>query len=201
MENNQKVFVLLNGKAPQKLPDLSSYALICTTDGGYNKLLEFSVMPDLVVGDFDSSKNHKANEVIHTPDQEYTDFEKLLQLLYERGNTNLDVFGASGDEQDHFLGNLHVAVVWKDKLDITFFDDHGTYFLATQQTTLKNVFNKTISLLPLPLVTGIFTRGLLYPLNNEFLEFGKRVGTRNKAIADTVEITYKKGNLVIFVNN
>ena len=35
----------------------------------------------------------------------------------------------------------------------------------------------------------------------EDLSFGKRIGTRNKAINNEVKITFEKGELVIFVND
>jgi thiamine pyrophosphokinase len=86
-------------------------------------------------------------------------------------------------------------------LEITFFDNHGRYFLAKQITTINNCLHKTISLVPLPKASKISTLGLQYSLNKEDLSFGKRIGTRNKAINNEVKITFEKGELVIFVND
>lgn len=201
MKNTQKVFLFLNGKPPKTLPDLSDYDFICATDGGYHTLQKSGIFPDLVTGDFDSSENHTAKEIVHTPDQNFTDFDKILQILHERGYQNIHVFGASGGEQDHFLGNLHTAILFKEKLNLTFFDDYGMYFLAKNEQKIENVKDKTVSLLPLPKATHIFTKGLQYPLTNETLDFGKRIGTRNKAIEETVEISHESGELFIFVND
>ncbi len=86
-------------------------------------------------------------------------------------------------------------------MKITFFDNHGSYFLADKKTVLQNCKHKIISLVPFPEVLAITTKGLQYPLNNEDLAFGKRIGTRNKAIENEVEISFKSGNLFIFINN
>ncbi|MDN3666164.1 thiamine diphosphokinase [Algibacter miyuki] len=200
--NTEKVCLFLNGEQPKFIPNLQAYKLICATDGAYQFLKANNVVPDFISGDFDSIENIPDGvEVIHTPNQDFTDFDKVLQILFERAFKNIHVFGASGKEQDHFLGNLHTALQWKDKLDLTFFDNHGYYFLADKISEIENCMGKTISLIPLPQATGIVTTGLQYPLKNENLSFGSRIGTRNKALENKVSIAFETGHLFLFVND
>lgn len=198
----ETVFLLLNGEPPKKLPYFSDYEIICATDGAYQFLKEQHITPDFICGDFDSLKNlPKDIEVIHTPNQDFTDFDKMLQILFEKGYQNIHVFGASGKEQDHFLGNLHTTMQWKDKLNLTFFDRYSRYFLATKNTEIQNEKGKTISLIPFPKVKNITSKGLQYALHNESLTFGKRIGTRNKAIENNVKISFETGELFVFINH
>lgn len=198
----QKVFLLLNGEPPKTLPNLSTYDIICATDGAYQHLKEKKITPNFISGDFDSLENlPKDIEVIHTPNQDLTDFDKMLQILFDKGFKTIDVYGASGKEQDHFLGNLNTAIQWKNKLKLTFFDNHCRYFLADKSTEITNCKGKIVSLVPFPSAEKIFTEGLEYPLNNEDLVFGTRIGTRNKGVNDTVRITFKNGELFIFINH
>ena len=198
----KKVFLLLNGEPPQKLPDLSAYHIICATDGAYHFLEENNIVPDFISGDLDSIKNiPNSIEVIHTPNQDFTDFDKILKLLFDKGFAHIDVFGASGKEQDHFLGNLHTAMQWKNKLNLIFYDNHSHYFLADKKTEITNCKDKIVSLVPFPKANNIITEGLEYQLNKEKLTFGERIGTRNKALQDTINITFKSGNLFIFINH
>lgn len=198
----KKVFLLLNGEKPNKLPNLDDYDLVCATDGAYSFLKKHNITPNFISGDFDSIAELPTHiETIHTPNQEYTDFDKILQILYDKGFVNIDVFGASGEQQDHFLGNLHTAIKWKKKLKLTFFDKHQRYFLADKKIEIKNCKDKIISLVPFPIAKKIKTKGLHYPLKNEDLSLQKRIGTRNKAIENKVEITFEKGNLFIFINH
>src|SRR5210317_196358 len=105
--NSKKVFLLIDGERPKQLPDFSSYDLVCATDGAYRFLAENNVTPDFISGDFDALESLPTHiEAIPTPDQDYTDFEKILRILHNKGFVNIDVYGASGKEQDHFLGNL-----------------------------------------------------------------------------------------------
>lgn len=200
----EKAFLLLNGEAPKTLPDFNQYQIIYATDGAYQFLKENKIIPNFVSGDFDSVKSldtiSTATAIIETPNQDFTDFDKALQIIYNKGFTQVDVYGASGGEQDHFLGNLHNAIVWKSKLKITFHDNYGYYFLAKKETKIDNCYGKTISLVPFFKVKNVTTKGLQYPLKNETLQFSKRIGTRNKAIEDTIEITFSSGELFLFIN-
>ena len=198
----KKVFLLLNGEPPKKLPILSNYDVICATDGAYQFLKKHNIVPDFIAGDFDSLEDILNDiKVFQTPNQDLTDFDKILQILFDKGYYNIDVYGASGNEQDHFLGNLHTAIQWKSKLKITFFDNYGRYFLADKTSKILDCKDKTVSLIPFPEAKNITTKGLEYQLNNEDLVFGQRIGTRNKGIENNIEITFEKGKLFVFINH
>jgi len=200
--NTGTVFLLLNGEPPKNITNISDYEIICATDGAYQYLRENKIKPDFISGDFDSIEHIPDEiEVIHTPNQDFTDFDKILQILFDKGYKKIDVFGASGQEQDHFLGNLHTAIQWKNKLNLTFIDNYSRYFLAEKTTEITNCKNKIVSLIPFPKATNIITKGLQYPLENEDLSFGNRIGTRNKALENNVQITFKTGELFIFINH
>jgi thiamine pyrophosphokinase len=199
---NDNVFLLLNGEKPNSLPDLSKYEIICATDGAYQYLEKNNITPTFIAGDFDSIHTLPNEiEVINTPDQNYTDFDKILQILFDRGFYKVDVYGASGAEQDHFLGNLHTAIQWKSKLNLTFYDYNSKYFLAKNNTKITGCKDQIVSLIPFPKATNILTEGLAYPLINEDLIFGERIGTRNKAVNNEVTISFSEGNLFIFINH
>ena len=159
------------------------------------------IKPDLIIGDFDSiEKLPKDIPHIHTPDQNFTDFEKALKIILEKGYKEVDVFSANGLEQDHFLGNMTTALKYKKKLKITFFDDKQTYFFTKKNITISNEKGKTISLFPFPKAKKVVSKGLEYPLNEMNLSIkNNKIGTRNKAISDEVKIKYSRGELLIFI--
>lgn len=197
---DKKALVLLNGEPPKTLPDLTNYELVCATDGAYEYFKNNNIKVDLVSGDFDSiTAIPKETETIHTPDQDFTDFDKMLQLLIDKGFTKVDVFGASGGEQDHFLGNLHTAISYKSNFGITFFDNHQYYFLAKKSEIIQVKKGLIVSLVPFPEAKNITTKGLQYALTNESLKFGERIGTRNIATENKVQIDFTSGELFIFI--
>ncbi|SIQ24462.1 thiamine pyrophosphokinase [Chryseobacterium sp. RU37D] len=200
-----KVLLFINGDPPKSFPKIEDYGLIACTDGAFHYLknLKFPLEKlDFISGDFDSHSGSDEDiykeKFIYTPDQNKTDFHKALEIILERGFTDINVFGASGGEQDHFLGNLTVAFGFKDQLSIKFYDEFSEYYFIPKNFTVKGVKNKMISLYPFPLVENITTKGLNWPLTNGNLSITSRIGTRNFAIEDEVSIEYKKGDLLIF---
>lgn len=205
----KKALLFINGEPPKSLPDFANYDVVACTDGAFNYLLKFDdgIISQLnfVSGDFDSVnmeflRQENDDKFIETPDQNKTDFQKALEIILEKGITKVDVFGGSGGEQDHFLGNLSVAAFMKDKMEITFYDAFSRYYFIPKQFEIKGVNGKTVSLFPFPKAESITTNGLKWPLYKENLKIGERIGARNIAIEDEISIQYKKGELLIFIS-
>ncbi len=199
-----KALLFINGKKPKKIPnDLNTYSIITCTDGSYTRYVKKLSLPiSYISGDMDSIKPDKIPsgiEIIHTPDQNKTDFHKALEILLEKGITEVDIFGATGRESDHFIGNLATALYFKNQLKITFYDDYSCFFFSEKETQLNQVKGKIISLIPFFEAKKITTQGIYYPLNGENLNFPERVGTRNIAEQDKVTISYSEGELLIYI--
>ena len=197
-----KVALFLNGQAPSIFPDLKQFEKVFCTDGAYNYLKNNQIKPDVVSGDFDSIAPEEIPsgiEVIPTPDQNFTDFEKALDIILQKGFKEVYIYGSSGMEHDHFLGNLTTGIKYKNRLTLLFFDDFSYYFFTDKKTVLNDYAGRTISLYPFPVAKGITTKGLMYALNNEDLDLKSRVGTRNIVVSDVVEIKYKEGELLVFI--
>ncbi|SHF14146.1 thiamine diphosphokinase [Chryseobacterium takakiae] len=201
-----KALLFINGDAPKALPNPDEYNLIACTDGAFHYLKNMGFpleKLDFISGDFDShsgsDENIYQNKFIYTPDQNKTDFQKALEIIAEKGIASIDVFGGSGGEQDHFLGNLTVAFGCKDQQSIKFYDEFSEYYFIPKKHTIKNVKGKMISLYPFPSVENITTKGLNWPLTNGNLSITSNIGTRNFAVEDEVSIEYEKGDLLIFI--
>jgi thiamine pyrophosphokinase len=201
-----KALLFINGEPPASLPNPEHYGLIACTDGAFHYLKQLGFpleRIDFISGDFDSHSGSDdevyEDKFILTLDQDKTDFHKALEIIMEKGFRSIDVLGASGGEQDHFLGNLTVAYTFKDQLNIKFYDEFSEYYFVPNNFTLKNVKNRMISLYPFPSVENITTKGLNWPLTQGNLSITSRIGTRNFAIEDEVSIEYESGDLLFFV--
>ena len=202
MKEIKQTYLFINGEPPVVYPEISSEDLVVCTDGAYHYLVENQITPHYICGDFDSIleiPENSTSQIVHLPDQDFTDFEKTLQFLIERNIREVEVYGSTMRHQDHFLGNLHSALRFQNQISIRFHDTFQYFFLAKKHTFIKEVKGKIISLFPFPLAQNITLKGFEYPLNNEDLELGVRIGTRNKAVMDTIEIIFESGNLFVFV--
>ena len=202
MRKINKAILFINGSPPKKIPNLINYSMIGCTDGAFNYLNQYTKFLDFIIGDFDSliyKKNCDSCNLLVRDNQNKTDFEKSLEYLLKNNITKVDVFGATGLEQDHFLGNISVAMKFIKKIQITFFDSFGYFFFAKKNNYFKVREGANISLIPIKKVFNINTNGLKYELNNKNLEFGCFIGIRNKAIKKNIHLSFNKGNLLIFI--
>ncbi|MDR6527717.1 thiamine pyrophosphokinase [Chryseobacterium rhizosphaerae] len=201
-----KVLLFINGDAPKSLPNPENYGLIACTDGAFHYLKRMGFpldKLDFISGDFDSHSGSDEDmyqeKFILTLDQDKTDFHKALEIIIEKGFSDIDVFGGSGGEQDHFLGNLSVAYTFKGRMSLRFYDEFSEYYFIPKNVTLKGVKNKMISLYPFPSADNITTKGLNWPLTKGNLSITTRIGTRNFAVEEEVSVEYESGDLLIFV--
>ncbi|BBA16969.1 thiamine diphosphokinase [Blattabacterium cuenoti] len=202
--DSPEVGLFLNGTPPPFLEKIFCfYKKIFAVDGAFYYLNEFGVSVDYIIGDFDSILLKKniplKTNLLKIYDQNYTDFDKALNVIYDLGFTNINVWGASGMEQDHFLGNLSTALKYKKKLSIIFHDQYHFYFFSDKNISFYQKKNKKVSLFPFPTVEGLCTYGLKYSIKKGVLKIGETIGIRNEAYKQIIKINYKKGELLIFI--
>jgi thiamine pyrophosphokinase len=202
----KKVLILCNGHPPSE----QLFREYCTNadyfiaaDGGGNIALNLGASPDVVIGDLDSFDKNRDEEfeIIFKPDQETNDLEKALQLARKERATHVQVLGATGLRLDQTLKNLSVLKQFDAHFEeLRFRDNFGETRLIEKDFSEEIPIGTTISLFPLSgKVTGISTSGLKYPLKKEALENGVRDGSSNEVTSNPVQITYKKGDLLLFV--
>lgn len=201
-----KVLILCNGLPPSQGLFESFFVksdLFIAADGGGNVARDFGTPPDYVIGDLDSFREVPGEhmQVIHDPDQETNDLEKALDLANKQGARTVSVLGATGHRLDHTLNNLSVMKKYDERFEsLRAYDDFGQTFLLPRSFKSNLEIGTILSLFPLSgRVNGITTRGLKFPLDDESLENGIRDGLSNEIIETPVEITYKSGDLFLFI--
>ena len=201
-----KALVLCNGVPPQQLlieQLLPGQDLFIAADGGGNIARQLGVTPDIVIGDLDSYKQESGEKihVIKDEDQETNDLEKALRYLVAREYREAVILGATGYRLDHTLKNLSVLKQFNAQFDhIEIREKGGRTFLLPQECELNVAQHTPVSLFPLSgRVEGVTTKGLKYPLQDDYLENGVRDGSSNIATQGAITITYRRGDLLIYV--
>jgi thiamine pyrophosphokinase len=203
-----KAVILCDGHPPllsQIETETGGGVLFIAADGGANSAAGLGLEPDIIIGDLDSYtvKDSESARVIRDPDQETNDLEKALNLARSESAAEVIIFGATGKRLDHTLKNLSVLKQFHEAFQsILIRDRYADIFLADSPFVRSLPLFTPVSLYPLSgRVEGITTRGLKYPLIDGFLENGIRDGSSNLTIEKTVEIVYKKGDLLLFVHH
>ncbi|MDZ7659955.1 thiamine diphosphokinase [Fodinibius sp.] len=204
----KSILILCNGSPPSeqlfnKYRAKTDYFI--AADGGANIAQKLGATPDVIIGDLDSynGSEKEKSEVIFRPNQEYNDLEKALQHALKENGTHIYILGATGHRLDQTLKNLSVLKQFSPQFQqIRIADNFGETRLLPPTFADNFTIGTQLSLFPLSgKVTGITTQGLKYPLDNEFIKNGVRDGSSNEVVANPVQITHKKGDLLMFVKH
>ena len=179
--------------------------LVIVLDSAMDRVLELGIKIDVLLGDFDCDFNPEIYlekqyplEIVHTPNQDKTDLDKAFDYLIAKGHKAVNVVWATGKRADHTITNITNIVAYRNQLKIVVLDDHSKVFLLQKKYEKWYPKNTTISLIPIGKVTGITTKNLFYPLNNEELIIGYRTGSSNHVSEDgIVTIEHQEGDLLL----
>ena len=195
-----------NSNNPQKLLEYADAAdyIICA-DAGYEHAKSVGIVPDILVGDFDSLSEKPAEflRVVKLPvEKDETDTLYALRFAFSKGATKIVLYGGIGSRFDHSYANiclLHHAMIRDIPMVVT--DGTTEVYLTDSQLTLKGKKDQTISIYAFSdICQGVSLRGFYYPLENVLLEKYNIIGTSNLITEDVAEISVSDGNLLIVCN-
>lgn len=183
---------------------------IIAVDRGLNAVLHLELMPDAVVGDFDSadeivlkefkSRSLKTAWEIYRPEKDETDTELAIDTALRLGCTKLILLGATGGRLDHFLGNLHLLYAALKKGMEAAIVDERNWITVTENGRIfeaGKLYGKYISFLPLSEeVKGITLTGFKYPLKKKDITIGTSLCISNELMGPVGKMEFDSGILV-----
>ena len=199
VEYHEPVTLLGGGAAD---PDQLRFALaraphLVAADGGANMALAEGLMPDLLIGDFDSVAAETlaaipADRHVRLSEQETTDFEKCLTRT--RAPLILGV-GFWGARADHGLAVLS-AMVRHPHRPCLIMGEADVIFAAPPAIDLPVADGARLSLFPMLPVAGE-SSGLRWPIGGIRFDPGGMIGTSNQATGPVRLRFHNPGMLVI----
>lgn len=195
MIRKKSVSIVLNGQMPDDhalVNQIIDSGFIISVDGSANKLIDLGIIPDVIIGDFDSlqAKRIKNVKLIETPDQNKTDFRKTLDWCIEKNILNISIFGISGKSDDHFLGNYYTLNDFGSTIQWRAFTDFSIISPCKGMKKFESFKGQKVSLFCMKGSSTISSKNLEYPLKSYQLKPSDEA-VRNIAIADqfTIEST------------
>ena len=183
---------------------------IIAVDKGLEELNQQNIIPNHVVGDFDSIskeilKHYQGNSQIifhkYNPEKDNTDTDIAIQLAIQLQSSNITIIGALGKRMDHAIANIHILKKALDaKIPCQIVDAYNKIYLVKENHTLyKNaIHGEYISLIPLTTeVKGLTLKGFKYPLEKYLLPIGISLGISNEIIEEKATIELKEGILIV----
>ncbi len=191
-----RILIIANGtgRARRHLQSLARSAdLVIAADGGAETAARAGVAPDLLVGDMDSvtpaTRARLASRGIEiratSADKDQTDTELALEIAAGRGASEVWLAAALGGRADHALANLLLPLLARRLgVRLRLIDGRTEAYLVEGPVVLDARVGDPVSLIPLsPLVEGIMTVGLRYPLSDEPLVGGATRGISNLVVS------------------
>ena len=208
MQTDKRAVIFANGQAkPGFEINLLPGDLLVAVDGGLHHLKRLGLTPDLLIGDLDSVDAADLAKIVDAgievlrfpPAKDQTDLELALEHSLKLGYAQIVIAYAFGDRVDHTLGNL--SLLTRPDLagkSISLDDGQVEARLLDNKASLPTQPGDLISLIPWgEPAEGINTTGLEYSLNNETLIPWQTRGISNVALADSIELDFKSGRLLV----
>jgi thiamine pyrophosphokinase len=205
-----KAIIVTGGNKPSKKL-LNSYIksgdLIIGADKGSEYLYDYEIMPNIILGDFDSISEEKLKKIEEKqveiikfpPEKDYTDTEIAIMGAIKRGADTIYLFGGLGTRADHSLGNIGLLLTTKNKgARLLIVDDHNKMYLADKNMSLNGSQGEIISFHALSdVVKGFEIRGAKYNLNSYDMHLLDPRAVCNEFIDTPINIKYESGELLI----
>lgn len=194
--------VTLVGGGPVSRADLARARalapVVVAADGGADRCLRSAVMPDAVIGDFDSisagARAAIAADRLHViAEQESTDFDKALRSV---AAPFVLALGFAGGRIDHELAVLSTLV--RRAAPCVLVGPQDVVFHCAKGCTLEMKAAERLSLFPMGRVKGQ-SRGLEWPIAGlEFAPDGQ-IGTSNRVVAGRVELVFDAPGMLVIL--
>ena len=171
---------------------------LIAADGGYRKVVEAGLHPDIVIGDFDSlGTRPEAEQVITLPTvKDVTDTWAAIDWARKQGYTRFHLYGCTGGRVEHTLANIQTAAELAEKgMECLIFDkDQIITAICKKTATFSKDMKGYLSVFAYTDVcTGVGLKGLKYELEHATLTNRFPLGVSNEFVGKEASVTISTG--------
>jgi len=211
--STMKAIIIAGGTPPSKkliTKEITRSSIIIAADSGANCLWKYKIVPDYLIGDFDSinskALNFLANKNIpierYPCNKDLTDAQLALKKSLQLKAKKIIFLGCLGGKRiDHLLGALGLLVECSNlNIDASLKDDYQTVTLLKKSTT---IYGKPRAIFSLQAYGGTVSKlsviGSKYSLKNHSLKTGDVLTLSNEFQNKKVKIQFKSGKLLLIL--
>ena len=219
IDSEPKCVIISAGDFQETGIDLREGDLCIAADAGFGHAQRLGILPDLIVGDFDSAKDAPPEVLCGIREITKKDPERVVQLEVMKDDTDtmravriglskgyrkFCLYGAMGGKRlDHSLANIQTLLFIKHQGSSGYIIDRDLMLFIAENETVK--FPKgstgTISVFSLSEESrGVSLKGLLYGMDEGVLKNDFPLGVSNEFIpTEEAAVSVKEGTLLISV--
>ncbi|MFH0802365.1 MAG: thiamine diphosphokinase [bacterium] len=209
MKGGRRVVILAAGKKERAQfyrSFLRSGDILLCADGGAMEARKIGVVPDAVIGDFDSFEGKippswKATRFLKFPcEKDKTDLELALDEAFDVNPDEILIVGGLGGRLDHSLANILLLSKGLERgVRIRLISEEVEVLLLKRgEARISGKPGELISLIPFSeKVSGIDLEGFRYVMKKGELSFGSTRGISNELAASEGIISIASGLLLV----
>lgn len=178
--------------------------LIICADGGLSYAEKYKIVPDIIIGDFDSYGNipAKGNVIVLPAEKDFTDTHFAVKTAIEKGYRRFRLYGMLGGRIDHTLANIQLlkyivesngeAVLVGDEFDVTMIKN-SKLKLSGDKGNYVSVFSC------IEKSCGVNIKGLKYEVTDFVLTDSNPMGVSNEFSDEEAVVEVADGLLLITI--
>jgi len=180
----------------------SENSLVIAADGGYAELIKRGIVPDMLVGDFDSlgAIPDGIETVRHPVAKDETDMLLAAEEGLKRGCRRFEIYGGLGGRLDHTIANIHLLTWLANRGALGYLVGESTTLTVIRETSLRfdAGYAGTVSVFCAgERAEGVTLSGLRYPLHNTVVTGDFPIGVSNEFTGREAVVSVKKGTLLV----
>ena len=176
------------------------YYIVC--DSGLKHISALGILPDLIIGDFDSAEKPQTDiETIALPrEKDDTDSFFAAKEAVKRGFCDFLLIGVIGKRIDHSIGNISFLLYLESlQKSARIADDYSVMEIISRKGEVASSECEYFSLLAIDGdANGVNIKNAKFPLENAKITAGYQYGISNEAEnGKTAEISIENGRLLL----
>jgi thiamine pyrophosphokinase len=206
-----KALILANGELNQadilrRRIDTEAFDLVLGADGGTRYADTLNITVDAIIGDLDSLSDleryyiNNIKFISYPAEKDETDLELAILYAEEQGADHIAIVGAMGGRMDMTIANILLMTrtsLSACRIELWHGEQTG-WVIKPPGEDISGRPGDTISLISIGgYASGITTRGLKYPLNDEELSMVTTRGISNQLESQFAHIKLSKGLLLV----
>ncbi|MCD8006263.1 MAG: thiamine diphosphokinase [Oscillospiraceae bacterium] len=171
---------------------------VIAADGGMKFLDSLGIKPDLIIGDFDSSKEPTDGEIIKLPvEKDDTDSVFAVRYSLEHGYKEVHIYGGTGGRLDHTIANIQI---------LSYIAEHGAIGYLYSPEMVMTVIKGDLTIEPIGIFSvfslggtshGVSIKGGFYEMQDGEISSSFPIGVSNHSVGRPVTIKAGDGILLV----
>jgi len=178
--------------------------LVIAADGGFDYLLSHNIVPDLIIGDFDSLNIAKGEfsqikKIRYDTDKDETDMLLAVMEGIRQGYKEFRIYGGTGGSIRHTMANFQVLnyIARNDAIGFLFDKKEIITVISNAMLHFSKLHAGYVSVFAGTKASGIDIKSLKYELKSGTMSRAAPHGVSNKFLGKDATVSIKSGSLLI----